>query len=475
MKKLLNFSLIILILSYSCAQKSEPQDPTIIISGKITNLDEQEITLFQEGDIANSKVDEDGNFKLVFEGDEPSSYSLYSGRTYLNLYLSPGDSIYVSADAKDLSGTFEVNGDHEKEIRYLFEKAKTETEIGLTYPMELMEKPKEEYLQIKDSLFTRSRVKFVEYSKQENLDPDFVAKEEAYFTYAPLVYDYQYPMYQASITKKPQDSIDFPMDQVNAKLNAIPLDQNHLLNVWSYTTLIDIRVSNLAGEILERDSSFASGENAYEKAGMLAMDSLLKDKTVKDHFYFTAIKSNLDYRGPVHVKASYEKFMKENETPKYAEKLNKLKAKWEPISPGKDVPDFTFTNVEGEEVKLSDLKGNLVYIDIWATWCKPCIAEHPYWDKLKEEFKDEPVAFLTVSIDDTRAPWEKMVKAKNMEGLQWFAENGWKSELNQHFMVNSIPRFILLDQAGKIIDPSADRPSGNIRAILDQHLAEKGA
>ena len=89
---------------------------------------------------------------------------------------------------------------------------------------------------------------------------------------------------------------------------------------------------------------------------------------------------------------------------------------------------------------------------------------------MKEEYKDKPVAFLTVSIDDTREPWEKMVKNKKMDGLQWFAANAWQSELAKFFMVNAIPRFLLLDKEGKIIDPSAERPSGNIREILDKHL-----
>ena len=123
---------------------------------------------------------------------------------------------------------------------------------------------------------------------------------------------------------------------------------------------------------------------------------------------------------------------------------------------------------------MSDLKGNLVYVDIWATWCGPCIAEHPRWDKLKTEFEDKPVAFLTVSIDDSEEPWRKMVKSKNMVGLQWFTQNAWNSDFTQHFMVNSIPRFLLLDEEGKIIDPFAERPSGKIRGTLEKHLANKG-
>lgn len=475
MKKYLTFALFLIMLSINgCSKKSESLNSTVIVSGKIENSGSEDITLFQDVNIASGKIDAEGNFILVFDGDEGSNYTLELGRTQFHLYLSHGDSVYLTVDAKDIPNSFEVKGDHEKEIRYYFEKSKTESEIGLNFPMELMRRSKEEYFKIKDSLFTLSKLKFEEYKKQDNVDAKFIKYEEAYFSFAPLLYDLNYPTYQASFTNTPQDSIDFPIEQVNAKLAAIPLDQRHLLKVWSYTGLINIRLSNLSDEILKSDSSLISGERAYEIARMQAIDSLLKDKSVRDYFIFTTIKSGLDSRGPVHVKAAYEKFMTENDSPEYAEKLQKAKDKWAPISPGKAVPDFIFTDIAGKEVKLSDLKGNLVYVDIWATWCGPCIAEHPHWDKLKTEFEDKPVAFLTVSIDDSEEPWRKMVKSKNMVGLQWFTQNAWNSDFTQHFMVNSIRRFLLLDEEGKIIDPFAERPSGKIRGTLEKHLANKG-
>jgi len=470
MKKPINLALIVLILKYGCSQKSATQDPTVIVSGKIINLESEEVTLFQDGEIASVKIDDEGNFKLKFEGDDGSSYSLFSERTRFELFLSQGDSIYITADAKDISGTFEVQGDHEKEARYLDKKAQNDK--GLDDLFELMANSKEEYLKIKDSLFTLSEVNFKAFKMKEDVDPEFIILEEGYYSFAPLWYDLQYPNYYAFLTDTPKDSVDFPVDEAKARLASIPLNQKQFLKVWSYTALIDMRISNLSNEIIKSDSALMKDQDVDEKVRALAIDSLLKDKSVKDHFVYTSIKSNMEYRGPIHVKEAYEKFMKENESPKYAEKLKIIMDKWEMIGPGKDVPDFNFTNMEGQEVKLSDLKGKLVYIDIWATWCGPCIAEHPHWDMLKKEYADKRVAFLTVSIDETMEPWEKMVKAKKMEGLQWFAENAWKSDLTLHFMVNSIPRFILLDEQGKIIDPSADRPSGMIRESLEKHLVK---
>lgn len=473
MIKTIKIALLILILSYGCTHKNNPQDQTIKISGKITNLESDEITLFQSGDITSVKTDDEGNFNLVFEGDEGSNYVVYSGRTHFELYLSQGDSIYITADAKDFSNTFDIHGDHDKENKYLFEKAQIDYESGLNNLMEIMSHSKEKYFHTKDSLFTLSKVAFDKYKKQENIDPEFILNEEAYFTYTPLWYDLNYPNYHASLTNISLESIEFPVDETNSKLAAIPLDQKHLLRASSYTTLVDIRVSNLTHEIIKSDSTLMSDDRAYDKVRVMVIDSLIKDKTVNDHFIYLTIMSNMEYRGPEYVRESYEKFINENKSPKYAEKLEKLKNKWEPISYGKNVPDFTFTSIEGKEVKLSDLKGNLIYIDIWATWCGPCIAEHPHWDKLKGEYVDKSIAFLSVSIDDSEESWKKMVKAKNMDGLQWFAKNAWKSDLSHHFMVNSIPRFILINEEGKIIDPATDRPSGAIRETLDKYLAKK--
>ena len=74
MKKHFKFALVFLILSYGCSQKSEPFNSTVTVSGKIENSGSEEISLFQEGDIASGKIDAEGNFKLVFDGDEGSNY-----------------------------------------------------------------------------------------------------------------------------------------------------------------------------------------------------------------------------------------------------------------------------------------------------------------------------------------------------------------------------------------------------------------
>jgi thiol-disulfide isomerase/thioredoxin len=115
---------------------------------------------------------------------------------------------------------------------------------------------------------------------------------------------------------------------------------------------------------------------------------------------------------------------------------------------------------------LSDFRGKLVYIDLWATWCGPCLDEQPGWEKLVTEYKDQPVVFLGVSIDNTRTPWEKMVTERNLSGIQVWVKDNFKSAIMQHFLVGGIPRYILLDAEGKILLKNAPKPSGEIENEL---------
>lgn len=456
-------------LIISCG-KQDTFDPKIIIAGKLDNTDAKEINIYLEQEIAVASVAEDGSFQVEFEAELVENYYVRAGREGFNLYLSPGDSVYVEADNNDFSESLKFHGDHVTENTYLFERDKLYRESGMGNMMELMGMEKDAYFAKKDEYFVTLKSRIKELKLQNDIDNEFVKLEEAYIEFQPLLLDSQYPMYNAYVNKIPQDSVDFPQEEVKEKIAALDLNRPDLLKSGSYKALIDRRVGEEVTEIMKQDTTLKGSSEGYEKARFRAMDKLLTNQAIKDQFLYDYIKSNLEYRGPVHVKSSYDKFISENQSPNLQNKLEAIKEKWDPIMPGKEVPDFSFVNIEGEEVKLSDLRGSLVYIDIWATWCGPCIAEHPHWDKMKEEYKDKDVSFLTVSIDDSKDPWEKMVKDKNMDGLQWFAANAWKSELAQHFMVNGIPRFLLLDKEGKIIDPSADRPSGKIRETVDKYL-----
>ena len=105
----------------------------------------------------------------------------------------------------------------------------------------------------------------------------------------------------------------------------------------------------------------------------------------------------------------------------------------------------------------SILAGKYVYIDVWATWCGPCRGELPHLKKLEHQYKNKNIAFVSISCDQDKAAWEKMVKSEKLGGIQ--LHNGGDREFMQAYIIKGIPRFILLDREGKIINSDMSRPS----------------
>lgn len=466
MKYLLVFWLALLLVVFGCNQK-EHIHSRITITGKLENSEAEEVDVLIEYESSSFDIQEDGSFSITFDSTDPKIYAFRADRIFFSLFLCPGDSIHVTTNADDFKNTLKLSGDKVVENTYLFEKNKIYLESNI---MDLLQKDKESYFEGKNVFFAKQREHFEKLKAGNGIHPDFLKMEEAYFEFEPLLLDIQYPNYQSYFNQISIEEVDFPTEETKAKLAEIDLERTELLNASSYTSIIEAIINEKSFEMINQDTSFYGDPDGYEKAAFLVIEDLIKNQSVKDYFLYKQVRSILEFKGPLQAKTSIDKFMAEHQSPNLEARLKKDLEKWSPIMPGQETPDFSFEDVSGNTVRLSDLKGTLVYIDIWATWCKPCIAEHPFWDQLMEEYKDKPVSFLTISIDDSKDPWIEMVNDKNMGGLQWFAENAWKSEIARHFMVNSIPRFLLLDKEGKIIDSNAERPSGDIRETLDQFL-----
>ena len=136
-------------------------------------------------------------------------------------------------------------------------------------------------------------------------------------------------------------------------------------------------------------------------------------------------------------------------------------------------PGFNYQNFKGSKTKLESFKGKYVYIDIWATWCGPCMREIPFLQTLEEKYHDKNIAFVSISIDKQTdfKKWESVVKEKNLGGVQLFADNDWNSDFAKSFNVTSIPRFILIDPNGKVVKAVAERPSNpELIKVLDDLL-----
>jgi thiol-disulfide isomerase/thioredoxin len=135
--------------------------------------------------------------------------------------------------------------------------------------------------------------------------------------------------------------------------------------------------------------------------------------------------------------------------------------------------NFDGKTVEGKKVSLSDFKGKVVLVDVWATWCGPCKKEIPALQKLEEEMKGSDVVFMSYSVDELKdtEKWKKMVDTEKLGGVQLMGDAAFKSSICVDYKINAIPRFMVFNKEGRIITIDAPRPSNpELKALLEKLL-----
>jgi len=226
----------------------------------------------------------------------------------------------------------------------------------------------------------------------------------------------------------------------------------------SYRNFLIAHVGQKASNIVQKDLM----NGGKIQTSLRAFEIVEKEHNapgVKSFLLYTFFNQHLRSKGINDSEDLYQRFKTGVTNPQYLAEVDKAFQAWEHLKKGATAPSFQYPDARGKQVSLSDLKGKVVYIDVWATWCGPCKVEIPHLEKLQ------------VSIDQNQAAWSKMIKEKNMTGTQLIADKAGNSQICKDYKIKGIPRFILIDQAGNIVNAQADRPSkGTISGVIEALL-----
>lgn len=375
---------------------------------------------------------------VLAENIKPEYAYMRFGRTQTPVYVEPGKSFEISlkAEGRRMIPTFTgkgapvntyLNGEAFKNLRPDF-KADEETFMKSLQDAEA-------------ELLTNL--------KAQKFDPQFVQVEKRrihYIVYSMLMIYPSYHPYYA------QDQDYKPSDKLYAAIKDAVQEEPELLVLPEYREILDSYISTLGTKDLQsknmEDRIQAQLDFALKTFGTAAVQEYLVDNILSKYVGYSGIDHLDRFIGTYNEKVT---------APAKKAAFQALCDKWAKVAKGQPSIGFKYLNIKGKEVSLADLKGKYVYIDCWATWCGPCRGELPHLQKLEHKYKGRNIHFVSISCDQDKAAWEKMVKEEKLGGIQ--LHNGGDNEFMDFYMINGIPRFILLDREGKIIAANAPRPS----------------
>lgn len=440
MKKLL-FAGLLAMASTGFAQKSKPV--TITFTAQDKSVQEVEIQ-FAETDTI---------IKLELVGDTTGTTKTLKGEVKLNVsestygrisyrwmrtpvYLEPGKNFNMAWDLTPAALNLEVTSKKSQINPYLSGK--------LAVPvMGDFGKDPEEIMDLLEE-YISSNYKTLDSKK---LNKDFVAKERKRINYR--IYNFLADYAQ----QKPCD------DPVYDKLKElVDDDEPWLLQMPEYTNFMTSAVTTLA----LRDQDIEDTPEGQTRAVTTVVEYAaknLKNPSLRELIIGTNAVACVSSNGTNGAERIKEIFESNVSDPEIVAAFQEAWANGNFLSEGRPSPEFTFVDVNGDSVSLSDLRGRYVYIDIWATWCMPCRGEIPHLQKLEETFKGLNIAFVSISCDSAKdkEKWAKMVKDENMGGIQlWGSED---NDFLRQYRVQTIPRFIFIGPDGRIVNPDMTRPS----------------
>ncbi len=439
------FTLAILSLMFAIScQNQDNQTDKIILSGEISHINSDSLCIYnpetREMEVI-MKLDKNNHFQDTLELND-GFYILYDGTKSFPSYLKKGFNLTLKLDASE-DGKSTFTGKGAKENQYLSDvqfdlEPKLKEVKHYSYYCPLNET---DFLKLNDSIYQVS-IDFLNQHKNE-LDKDFYLIREASLKYDKLNRIFYYETYNRDYFKK-NDNFKVSENYPNP-FEKIDFNEK-LLSVQSYISFLQNYIEYLPYES-GKDIEIQQLENINKN---------IQNKAIKEKIAIVFSEPVLDRTGE--LKQAYELLKTMITNPKDFEKVQATYDALKKVAKGEISPSFKLKDINGKEVTLESLRGSLVFIDVWATWCGPCRGEIPSLLKLEKEMEHKNIKFVSICVWDQENKWREMVKKEQLGGIQLFASRSQLDFVNA-YQIKGIPRFIIIDKEGRIVDNNAKRPS----------------
>lgn len=456
MKKLILIASVLAIVS--CKQEEKPEGYSII-KGAVKNNTADIAVIRGNNFEARVPIDGSGAFSDTLHIKNNGLYDMYIGRERTGIYLEKGKNLSVALNADGFDETLKYSGDLAKTNNLLASKFLWEEQT--TDYKELYSLDESDFLaqvakkqESLDSLYKKSNISNENFNK--------AIQDEDIYSKAILIENYSnaHSYYKGKENYKVSDNFYDELESLDYS------DTLAFRNSVAYQNLLNAHFNRLVSEETAKSDDKNETILFLKKVDSALPDGYAKDKIMSSYLQF-GLKADSS------LEEAYTIYKNSNPNPeniaKITEHYNKLKA----ITKGSPSPTFDYENHKGGTTALKGLKGKYVYIDVWATWCGPCLREIPSLKEVEKDYGNKNIQFVSISIDEPKDynKWKAMVTDKELVGIQLMADNNWKSSFIENYAILGIPRFILIDPEGNIVSADAPRPSDSeLRKTFDELL-----
>ncbi len=213
------------------------------------------------------------------------------------------------------------------------------------------------------------------------------------------------------------------------------------------------------GYVTEHPGSYLSGYLLRKQCRNISVDSV---KLLYSAFADSVKNSSVGYEvlSYVYPLTNDNEFRMKN--PLFDQEFNKR------LAAIRSIHDFRLQDMSGKWIDLARFKGKYLIIDVWASWCKPCIKNIPAWNELLKQYDPHVFQFISVSLDDKVDLWKKAVEKHKPGGLKLIEPKEFTSLFAIYCKVLWVPQYIIVDPAGRVVNYDAPQPvEPELRKLLD--------
>lgn len=469
------FTLLCCLINYAAFAQNT------LVMGKVKNLGlvkhiELEVNhryIDSQADTYRSNILEDGSFAFAVQVDQAQLVNLYFSRNSSQVYLEPNDTLVIEFDANSFNHSFNFSGRSGANNDYLkkhVEKYPKEKDVfkylqyrvgTLWYKispqhdewMRTMHKApylKKMKLRKEEPL---SQLDFHEKNTPNRLTPEFVD-----FLRAEINYDWAYHMMLFGNVYKGMHDLDASFLDFTKD---IPLQNDQLGSEWyrlyllaysnqEYLKQEEKAATPYTGQYVLSESFLSGKPLAFVQSEMISIGFSKKyiNETLPDYQHFITHNPYVEFDDK--IVAAYQKVMK--------------------TAIGSVAPSFTIGGDSDAAISLSDYQGKVVFLNFWASWCRPCMKKMDEMKSLQAEMEAQGVVFINVSFDQTNEAWMKTVNEKNYGGVHVIVPGNVESEIAQQYQVRAIPQYFIIDKKGRFAERPIVYSLETVKDVLQKQL-----